>query len=104
VEIFHDTTYEAEDSITWTHGKHSIHAGFEFYHYIMNDVYAGNQGAAGSFNFNGQYTGNTAPYRQPLRRLPARPAATGSAGRALQLPSAQQPVRGLWTGQLEGDA
>ncbi|MGA7156242.1 MAG: carboxypeptidase regulatory-like domain-containing protein [Acidobacteriaceae bacterium] len=58
VEIFHDTTIEAEDSITWTHGQHSIHAGFELYHYIMNDVYAGNQGAAGSFNFNGQYTGN----------------------------------------------
>ena len=48
VEIFHDTTFEAEDALTWTHGKHSIHAGFECYHYIMNDVYAGNQGAAGS--------------------------------------------------------
>jgi hypothetical protein len=58
VEIFHDTTLEAEDSITWTHRTHSIHAGFEYYHYIMNDVYAGNQGAAGSFTFNGQYTGN----------------------------------------------
>lgn len=58
VEVFHDTTIEAEDSLTWTHGKHSIHAGFEVYHYIMNDVYAGNQGAAGSFTFNGQYTGN----------------------------------------------
>jgi hypothetical protein len=58
VEIFHDTTYEAEDSITWTHGKHSIHGGFEWYHYMMNDVYAGNQGAAGSFTFSGQYTGS----------------------------------------------
>jgi hypothetical protein len=56
VEIFHDTTIEAEDALTWTHGKHSIHGGFEYYHYIMNDVYAGNQGAAGSFQFNGQYT------------------------------------------------
>jgi hypothetical protein len=60
VEIFHDTTIEAEDAVTWTHGKHSIHAGFELYHYIMNDVYAGNQGASGSFNFTGQYTGNPA--------------------------------------------
>jgi len=59
VEIFHDTTIEAEDSITWTHGKHSVHAGFELYHYIMNDVYAGGNGAAGQFNFNGQYTGNS---------------------------------------------
>jgi hypothetical protein len=58
VEIFHDTTIEAEDSLTWTHGKHTIHGGFELFHYIMNDVYAGNQGAAGSFTFTGQYTGN----------------------------------------------
>jgi hypothetical protein len=58
VEIFHDTTYEAEDSLTWTHGKQSIHAGFEIYHYTMNDTYAGNQGAAGQFIFNGQFTGS----------------------------------------------
>jgi Carboxypeptidase regulatory-like domain/TonB dependent receptor-like, beta-barrel len=58
VEIFHDSTIEAEDSLTWTHSKHSIHTGFELYHYIMNDVYAGNQGASGSFIFNGQYTSN----------------------------------------------
>jgi hypothetical protein len=73
VEIFHDTTYEAEDSITWTHGKHSIHAGFEFYHYMMNDVYAGNQGAAGAFNFSGQYTGNGvngSPFADFLLGLP----------------------------------
>ncbi len=57
VEIFHDSTIEAEDSLTWTHGKHTVHGGFELYHYIMNDVYAGNQGAAGSFTFSGQYTG-----------------------------------------------
>jgi hypothetical protein len=56
VEIFHDTTIEAEDSLTWTHGRHTVHGGFEYYDYIMNDVYAGNQGAAGSFSFGGQYT------------------------------------------------
>ncbi len=60
VEIFHDTTIQAEDSLTWTHGRHSIHGGFEFYRYIMNDVYAGNSGASGGFIFNGQYTGNPA--------------------------------------------
>jgi carboxypeptidase family protein len=58
VEIFHDSTAEVEDAVTWTHGRHSIHAGFEFYHFIMNDVYAGNQGASGSFTFTGQYTAN----------------------------------------------
>ena len=59
VEIFHDTTYEVEDSLTWTHGKHSVHAGFEWYHYIMNDLYPGTQGLSGAFTFNGQFTGNT---------------------------------------------
>ena len=66
VEIFHDTTVEAEDSITWTHGKHTIHGGFEYYHYIMNDVYAGNQGAAGAFNFSGQYTGTSTTNGNPF--------------------------------------
>jgi hypothetical protein len=59
VEIFHDTTYEAEDALTWTHGNHSIHFGFEYFHYMMNDLYPGNQGVAGSFSFTGQFTGNT---------------------------------------------
>ena len=58
IEIFHDSTIQVEDSLTWTHGRHSIHTGFEWYHYIMNDQYAGNSGAAGSFNFTGQYTSN----------------------------------------------
>jgi TonB dependent receptor len=58
IEIFHDTTIQIEDSLTWTHGKHSIHTGFEWFKYIMNDQYAGNSGAAGQFNFTGQYTGN----------------------------------------------
>ncbi len=74
VEIFHDTTYEAEDSITWTHRTHSIHGGFEYYHYMMNDVYAGNQGAAGLFNFSGQYTslngGIGSPFADFLLGLP----------------------------------
>ena len=57
-EVFHDTTREVEDSLTWTHGRHSIHGGFEFLHYAMNDTYAGNNGEAGTWNFSGQYTGN----------------------------------------------
>jgi hypothetical protein len=59
VEIFHDNTYEFEDNLTWTHGKHAIHFGFEAFHYVMNDLFPGNQGVAGSFTFSGQFTGNT---------------------------------------------
>ena len=59
VEIFHDTTYEVEDSLTWTRGKHSVHGGFEWYHYMINDLYPGTQGLAGAFTFTGQFTGNS---------------------------------------------
>ena len=58
VQSFHDTTWQFEDTATWTHGKHVIHGGFQAYHYIMNDLYPGNAGLAGQFLFNGQFTGN----------------------------------------------
>jgi hypothetical protein len=59
VQSFHDTTLQFEDTVTWTHGKHVIHGGFEFYRLIMNDLYPGNAGLAGQFTFTGQFTGNT---------------------------------------------
>jgi hypothetical protein len=60
VQSFHDTTLQFEDTVTWTHGRHVIHGGFQGYHYIMNDLYPGNSGLAGQFTFNGQFTGNSA--------------------------------------------
>ena len=59
LEIFHDHTAQMSDSQTWIHGKHNLHGGFEYYKFIMNDLYAGNSGASGGFIFNGQYTANT---------------------------------------------
>jgi hypothetical protein len=58
VQSFHDTTWQFEDTATWTHGRHVIHGGFQAYRYIMNDLYPGNAGLAGQFIFNGQFTGN----------------------------------------------
>jgi outer membrane receptor protein involved in Fe transport len=63
VQSFHDTTLQFEDSLTWTHGNHVIHGGFQFFHYIMNDLYPGNAGLAGQFSFNGQFTGNNGTSR-----------------------------------------
>ena len=59
VQSFHDTTWQFEDTVTLTHGKHVIHSGFQAYHYIINVLYPGNAGLAGQFSFNGQFTGNT---------------------------------------------
>src|ERR1041385_6507888 len=58
VQSFHDTTWQFEDTATWTRGNHVVHGGFQAYHYIMNDLYPGNAGLAGQFFFNGQFTGN----------------------------------------------
>jgi hypothetical protein len=59
VQSFHDTTWQFEDTVIMTHGRHEIHAGFETYHYMMNVLYPGNAGLGGQFNFTGQFTGNT---------------------------------------------
>jgi len=59
LESFHDATIEIEDALTWTHGRHSIHGGFEFFNYRMNDVYPGNGGLSGGWTYSGQFTGNT---------------------------------------------
>ena len=59
VQSFHDTTWQFEDTVFYTRGKHQYHFGFQAYHYIMNDLYPGNAGLAGEFDFTGQFTGNT---------------------------------------------
>jgi hypothetical protein len=59
VQSFHDTTWQFSDTLILTHGKHELHFGFQAFHYIMNDLYPGNAGLAGEFDFNGQFTGNT---------------------------------------------
>jgi hypothetical protein len=60
VQSFHDTTMQFEDTLIMTRGKHEFHFGFQAYHYIMNDLYPGNAGLAGQFNFTGQFTGTGA--------------------------------------------
>jgi Carboxypeptidase regulatory-like domain/TonB dependent receptor len=55
---FSDTVLQIGDSIVKTHGNHEFHAGVQFNNYRDNFLYPGNEGFAGFFNFNGQYTGN----------------------------------------------
>lgn len=91
VEIFHDHTAQISDTLTWIHGKHSVHGGFEFYKFIMNDVYAGNSGAAGAFAFNGQYTANTnQSLCETVEGAPVCPAGNAFADFLLGLPQEVQ--------------
>jgi hypothetical protein len=55
---FADTVIQVSDSILKTRGNHEFHAGFQFNRYRDNFLYPGNEGLAGFFNFNGQYTAN----------------------------------------------
>ncbi len=57
MEEFADTVIQAEDTLLWTKGKHTMHIGFQFFRDRINTFYSGNAGIAGQFNFNGQYSG-----------------------------------------------
>ncbi|MGA2421587.1 MAG: TonB-dependent receptor [Candidatus Acidiferrum sp.] len=58
--VFADTVIQAGDSLVKTWGDHEFHFGFQFNRYRDNFLYPGNEGLAGFFNFDGQYTGNGA--------------------------------------------
>ncbi len=58
---FNDTVIQAEDELTWVYGQHSVHTGFQYFHYKTDIFYPGNEGLAGEFQFNGQYTDNGTP-------------------------------------------
>lgn len=60
VQDFASTVIQASDTAIITRGSHTIHTGFQYMRERINVFYAGNEGLAGQFTFNGQYTGNTA--------------------------------------------
>ncbi len=57
-QLFADATMQFEDTAIWTHGSHTMRFGFQMYRYRMDTFYSGNNGEAGTFLFNGQYTSN----------------------------------------------
>ena len=57
-ENFDDHVWQAEDAVTWTHGRHTLKFGGQFNHEIINTFYAGNNGELGYLNYNGQFTGS----------------------------------------------
>jgi hypothetical protein len=56
--VFADTVIQIGDSLLKTRGNHEFRVGFQFNRYRDNFLYPGNEGLAGFFNFNGQYTAN----------------------------------------------
>jgi hypothetical protein len=56
VQLFADAVIHYEDTVIYTKGTHTMHIGFQGYRYRIDTFYSGNNGEAGNFNFNGQYT------------------------------------------------
>ena len=55
-QLFADTVIQYEDTLIWTKGSHTMQFGFQGYRYRVDTFYSGNNGLAGTFLFNGQYT------------------------------------------------
>lgn len=56
VSAFNDTVIQAEDTAILVKGRHTMHIGFQFLRYRDDIFYSGQGGAAGMFDFNGQFT------------------------------------------------
>lgn len=48
---------QLNEKLTWLTGRHSLKFGGQFLRYIQRRYYAGNNGALGSFNYAGTFTG-----------------------------------------------
>jgi hypothetical protein len=49
--------YQLNDKLTWITGRHSLKIGGQFLRYVQRRYYAGNNGALGTFNYAGTFTG-----------------------------------------------
>lgn len=57
VQDFSSTVGQLEDTVILNVGSHTLHTGFQLFRNRIDVFYAGNEGLAGVFDFNGQYTG-----------------------------------------------
>jgi hypothetical protein len=55
-----DNSFTYADNFTWLAGKHTLKMGVQFIRYQQNSYYPGNDGALGSYNYNGNFTSNPA--------------------------------------------
>jgi len=53
---FDDKVWQAEDAVTWTHGRHTFKFGGQFNHQSVKTFYAGNNGQLGIMEFDGRFT------------------------------------------------
>jgi len=57
---FDDHVWQFEDSLSWTHGRHNLKFGGQFWRDIIKTFYAGNNGQLGHLDFDGRFTESSA--------------------------------------------
>ncbi len=57
VTLFADTVIQVSDTVIYTVATHTLRFGGQFNRYRIDTFYAGNNGTAGLFEYNGQYSG-----------------------------------------------
>jgi hypothetical protein len=55
-ESFNDQVWQAEDGVTWSHGRHTFKFGGQFQHQIIKTFYPGNNGELGLMEYDGRFT------------------------------------------------
>jgi hypothetical protein len=53
---FDDHVWQFEDGLSWTHGRHNLKFGGQFWRNIIKTFYAGNNGQLGHMDFDGRFT------------------------------------------------
>jgi Carboxypeptidase regulatory-like domain len=53
---FDDHVWQAEDNLSWIHGRHNFKFGGQYWRQIINTFYAGNNGELGLIDFDGRFT------------------------------------------------
>jgi hypothetical protein len=87
-QSFDDHVWQAEDALSWIHGRHNFKFGGQWWRQIIKTFYAGNNGELGLMDFNGQFTANS-----------TNPSGTGDGGADFFLGLDYQYGRGVSTGK-----
>jgi len=88
-QSFNDHVWQAEDSLSWTHGRHSFKFGGQYWRETLLTFYAGNNGELGYMDFNGQFTASDSA---------SAGGGTGDGGADFVLGLPQAYGRGISTG------
>jgi hypothetical protein len=86
-QSFDDHVWQAEDGVSWNHGRHNFKFGGQYWRQIIKTFYAGNNGQLGLMDFDGRFSS------------PAIGASGGDGGADFLLGLDYQYGRGVSTGK-----